>query len=178
MQNVDLPGRRHLENSPCHQHPKYPRTVTQRFLLRDTNIEQLTQITFNEPIHTRNFRNVVINYPQRSKRSHAPFLDHLAHAFSLPTNDMASVRELLTLSNGTTWDATLTFLPMDVVNPYKSPCKLCFNNLTIDQLNPATSQALRQAAQTWIGTELEPSAPRLGHLGTVARNSRPLPWND
>ena len=137
-------------------------TVTQRFLLRDTNIEQLTQITFNEPIHTRNFRNVVINYPQRSKRSHAPFLDHLAHAFSLPTNDMASVRELLTHQQWDNLDATLTFLPHGRGKSLQIALQTLFNNLTIDQLNPATSQALRQAAQTWIGTELEPSALALG----------------
>lgn len=158
-----------------------PDKVTHQYRFIDSGLEQLSQISVNEPYYVRTFRNVVIHYPQRPSNTHAPFLDKLAQIFDLSAKNIPALKNLLAQDQWTGLDRIVQFLPHARGAALLIAIRSLSTNYTIDQLTPSQCDSLRHVLQSWLGTELEPQALAIGNWAQwpefISAGLERLPWS-
>jgi len=135
------------------------------YFLRDVTLGQLMKITLNERPWEKTFRQVAVHFPNRAKRTYAPFLDDLAVKLN---NEVYSRSEAFKFQYQTELeDPKLALRILDVVRgralfPVSRAIR---RGLQVHELKPAEQQRVRSILKGWLGTELEAHACALGLWG-------------
>jgi hypothetical protein len=150
---------------PCIGMNRRSQRSVRSYFLRDATLGQLTRITLNEKPWEKTFRQVAVHFPNRGKRTYAPFLDDLAARLD---SEVYSRSEAFKFQYQTELeDPKLALRILDVVRgralfPVSRAIR---NGLQVQELQPPEQERIRSILKGWLGTELEAHACALGLWG-------------
>jgi hypothetical protein len=158
----------------------YQRTGVQgntvHYLVPGLLLDQIRQITFNEPPWKKTFAGIAVDYVRKGP-AYAAFLDEYCQRLGISPTDRAAVSESVHQTEFVDANDALDVLDCVRGRAVIAVCNSIRHQLRVDRLEVAEQERVRKIANEWLGTEMAPEGIALGLWGNWPEFVEPaLQW--